>query len=374
MRRMADKRFGLADWGPGARFLVVLASSVVVVAGLRAGAPILLPFFLAFFLAILSLPMVLWLQRKGVPPAIAILLAVLVDVAVFGVIILLASQSVAEFQDRLPRYATRLQTLFDSWIDSLQTRGVPVGDYLSDEVVSATAIMDFVRNLLGRLAVFLSNAFIVVLIMVFILAEATIFPKKFRAILGESEGDMGRFAKISDEVLEYLAIKTLVSLSTGLCIGIWAWIMGLDFPILLGLIGFLLNYVPTIGSILAAIPAVLLSLIQFGGAGFALFVALGYAVINVVFGNLIEPQLLGRRLGLSTLVVILSLIFWAWAWGPVGALLAVPLTMVVKIMLENTQDLNWVAVLLDKSAPKTVGRGSAIRVGTAAAGREEGAS
>ena len=349
---MAETRLGPADWGPGARFLVVLASAVVVVAGLRAGAPILLPFFLALFLAILSLPIMLWLQRRGVPPAFAILLAVLVDVAVFGVIVLLASQSVADFQDRLPRYATRLQTLFNSWLDGLQDRGVPVSDYLSDEFVSVTAIMDFVGGLLGRVAVFLSNTFIVVLIMVFILAEATIFPKKFHSVLGETDGDMGRFAKISGEVLEYLAIKTLVSLATGVTIGVWAWIMGLDFPILLGLIGFLLNYVPTIGSILAAIPAILLSLIQFGGIGSILLVALGYGVINVVFGNLIEPQLLGRRLGLSTLVVILSLIFWAWAWGPVGALLAVPMTMVVKIMLEHTQDLRWVAVLLDKSAPQ----------------------
>ncbi len=355
---MAETRLGPTDWGPGARFLVVLASAVVVVAGLRAGAPILLPFFLALFLAILSLPIMLWLQRRGVPPALAILLAVLVDVAVFGVIVLLASQSVADFQDRLPRYATRLQTLFDSWLAGLQDRGVPVSDYLSDEFVSVNAIMDFVGGLLGRVAVFLSNTFIVVLIMVFILAEATIFPKKFQSVLGETDGDMGRFAKISGEVLEYLAIKTLVSLATGVTIGVWAWIMGLDFPILLGLIGFLLNYVPTIGSILAAIPAILLSLIQFGGIGSILLVGLGYGVINVVFGNLIEPQLLGRRLGLSTLVVILSLIFWAWAWGPVGALLAVPMTMVVKIMLEHTQDLRWVAVLLDKSAPKAAEAGA----------------
>ncbi len=355
---MAETRLGPTDWGPGARFLVVLASAVVVVAGLRAGAPILLPFFLALFLAILSLPIMLWLQRRGVPPALAILLAVLVDVAVFGVIVLLASQSVADFQDRLPRYATRLQTLFDSWLAGLQDRGVPVSDYLSDEFVSVNAIMDFVGGLLGRVAVFLSNTFIVVLIMVFILAEATIFPNKFQSVLGETDGDMGRFAKISGEVLEYLAIKTLVSLATGVTIGVWAWIMGLDFPILLGLIGFLLNYVPTIGSILAAIPAILLSLIQFGGIGSILLVGLGYGVINVVFGNLIEPQLLGRRLGLSTLVVILSLIFWAWAWGPVGALLAVPMTMVVKIMLEHTQDLRWVAVLLDKSAPKAAEAGA----------------
>jgi AI-2 transport protein TqsA len=345
------------EWGPGARFLLTLASAVVVVAGLKAAAPILLPFFLALFLAILSLPIMLWLQRRGVPTALAIVLAVLVDLAIFGVIVLLATQSVADFQDRLPRYAARLQNLFNAWIAALQDRGIPAGDYVSTELISTSAIMDFVGGTLSRVASFLSNAFLVVLILVFMLAEATVFPQKFRAVLGRTgEGvgdgeDLGRFAKITGEVLDYLVIKTVVSLATGITIGLWAWTMQLDFPILLGLIGFAFNYVPTIGSILAAIPAILLSLVQFGGLGPAVVVALGYLVINIVFGNLIEPQMLGRRLGLSTLVVILSLIFWAWVWGPVGALLAVPLTMVVKIMLENTHDLRWVAILLDKEAP-----------------------
>jgi len=355
------------EWGPGARFLMVLAAAVVVVAGLRAGAPILLPFSLALFLAILTLPIMLWLQRKGVPTPLAIVLAVFVDVAIIGVIVLLASQSVTDFQARLPAYARRLSGLFDAWIDALQERGIPAGEYFSGELISTAAIMDFVGGALARAATVLSNAFIVLLIMVFILAEASIFPDKFRAVLGKEDGDMGRFTKITGEVLQYLVIKTGVSLATGVCIGLWAWIMGLDFPILLGIIGFILNYVPTIGSILAAIPAILLALIQFGGIGPAVVVATGYVGVNVVFGNLIEPQLLGRRLGLSTLVVILSLIFWAWVWGPVGALLAVPLTMVVKIMLENTEDLRWVAVLLDKEAPVAPGE-----LGPAAVDHDDG--
>ena len=151
---------------------------------------------------------------------------------------------------------------------------------------------------------------------------------------------------------EYLGIKTLTSLATGLLIGVLAWFAGLDFPILLGLTGFVLNYIPTVGSILAAVPALLLSVVQFGTIGNFILVVGGYGAINMVFGNIIEPNLMGRRLGLSTLVVILSLLFWAWVWGPVGALLAVPLTMVVKIMLENTEDLRWVAILLDKSPPQ----------------------
>jgi len=339
------------EWGPGARFLMVLAASVVVIAGLRAAAPILLPFFLALFLAILSLPIMIALQRMRVPTPLAILLAVLVDIAILGMVVLLASQSVTELQSRLPAYAQRLQNLFTFWIEGLQERGIPAGEYVSGELISSAAIMDFVGGTLTRVAAVLSNTFLVILILVFILAEASIFPDKFRAVLGKADGDMGRFEKIGGEVLEYLAIKTLVSLATGVSIGLFAWFMGLDFPVLLGIIGFVLNYVPTIGSILAAIPALLLAVLQFGGFGPVLAVGMGYLAVNVIFGNLIEPHLLGRRLGLSTLVVILSLIFWAWVWGPVGALLAVPLTMIVKIMLENTEDLRWIALLLDKEAP-----------------------
>lgn len=359
-------------WGPGARFFLIAAGVVVVVAGLRAAAPILLPFSLALFLALLSLPILFWLQRKGVPTPLAIFLAVLVDLAVLGLIVLLVSQSVTDFQERLPQYVRRFQNLYAAWIENLQGRGLPAGEFLSTEIISVSAVIDFAGGTLSRIASFLSNTFLVLLVLVFMLAEASVFPRKFRAVLGEGDRDVGRFAKIIGEVQEYLVIKTLVSLATGVSISAWAWVTGLDFPILLGLIGFVFNYVPTIGSILAAIPAMLLALIQTGSIGLVSVVALGYIGINVIFGNLIEPQLLGRRLGISTLVVILSLLFWAWVWGPVGALLAVPLTMVVKIGLENTQDLRWVALLIDKEAPAGAAAGGRGSPGPASIDVDEG--
>jgi predicted PurR-regulated permease PerM len=181
-----------------------------------------------------------------------------------------------------------------------------------------------------------------------------VFPQKFRYITGEQGDDEDRLAKVVTEVQTYLSIKTVVSLTTGVVLGAWAWVMQLDFPILLGMTAFLLNYIPTVGSIIAAVPAILLSLILFGDFGHALLVTLGYVVVNTLFGNILEPSLMGRRLGLSTLVVILSLLFWGWAWCPLGALLSVPLTVIVKIWLENTTDLRWVAVLIDKSPPQPV--------------------
>ena len=340
------------------------ASLVIVVAGLREGASILLPFALALFLAVMSMPLMFWLQLRRVPPSLAIVLTMLVMGAIFGALIMLGTQAVADLQDQLPGYRARVVSLYASWVSGLSAQvGIPIDQYLTFDLIDPGAAVDFVGRTAARVAGFLTNTFLVLLIMAFVLAEAMVFPFKFRAIVGPPQGerrratkmvthDRRRVTKIVREVQDYLGIKTVVSLATGLFIGTLAWLLGLDFPILLGLIGFVMNYIPTVGSILAAVPALLLSVIQFGTPGHFILVAVGYGVINTVFGNIIEPNLLGRRLGLSTLVVILSLLFWAWVWGPVGALLAVPLTMVVKIMLENTEDLRWVAILLDKSPPE----------------------
>jgi AI-2 transport protein TqsA len=348
--------FERQEQNPGARLLFTLACLVVVVYGLRYASAILLPSALALFLAVLSLPVTLWLRGRRVPPFLATFLTVALNIAVVGLLILLASPSVSQFQTRLGFYVRELQSLVNGWVQAVEARtGLSLLDYLTLNVVDPGAVVDFARGVVGRAAQFLGTAFIVFLIMTFMLAEATGFPEKFRAISGgDGEAQDRRLEKVISEVQTYLGIKTVISLATGIVLGAWAWVWGLDFPVLLGLVAFVLNYIPTVGSIIAAVPAILLSLILVGTVGHAIGVTLGYIVVNTLFGNILEPNLMGRRLGLSTLVVILSLLFWGWAWGPLGALLSVPLTVVVKIWLENTPDLKWVAILLDKSPPKPV--------------------
>ena len=337
---------------PGARFLFILACLVVIVYGLQFAAPILLPSALALFLAVLSLPVMAWLVNHRIPSGFATLITVLVNVAVIGLLILLASPSVAELQDNLDQYAFDLQERWGqlmAWMEN--STGFEISDYLTVGIIDPGAVVDIARGTIGRIAQFLSTTFVVFLIMAFMLSEATVFPKKFRYISGARAGDEDRFTKIATEIQSYLGIKTVVSLATGLVLGIWAYALGLDFFVLLGMIAFLLNYVPTVGSIIAAIPAILLSVITFGTLPHVILVAGGYIAVNIIVGNIIEPRWMGRSLGLSTLVVILSLLFWGWAWGPLGALLSVPLTVGVKILLENTEDLRWMAILLDKGPP-----------------------
>ena len=152
--------------------------------------------------------------------------------------------------------------------------------------------------------------------------------------------------KITREVQRYLVIKTLVSLATGVSVGVWVHLVGLDFPFLLGLIAFVLNYVPNIGSILAAVPGVALAVVQLSVPRMLLIV-LGYAVINLWWGNLVEPHVMGRQLKISPLAVFVSLLFWGYVWGMMGMLLAVPITMVLKILFENSERLRWLGLLLD---------------------------
>ena len=195
----------------------------------------------------------------------------------------------------------------------------------------------------------LTNSFLILLTVIFILFEASSFQQKVEAAFGDPKGTLAQVQKITEAVNNYLAIKTIASLGTGVIVAILVWVLRIDFPVIWGLLAFLLNFIPNLGSIIAAIPPVLLGYIQFG-IGRALLVAAGFGVVNLVFGNVVEPKLMGRKLGLSTLVVFPSLIFWGWVWGPAGMLLSVPITMVVKIALESNPSTRWISILLDSEA------------------------
>ncbi len=333
----------------GARFLITAAGIVIVLAGMRAAESVLVPFLVSAFLALISTTPVFWLQRKGVPAPFALLLVVLGVIVVGGGIAALIGTSIDDFSLAMPRYEARLREEIAPLLAWFQGKGVEISHKELLKYLDPVVAMGLVETLLRALGGVLTNTFLILLAVIFILLEASTFPTKVHAAFGDAKAPLASFSKMARDVNHYLAIKTSVSLITGIAIAIWVAMLGVDFPILWGLLGFLLNFVPNLGSIIAAVPAVLLGFIQFG-VGQAALVALGYVVVNVVIGNVIEPRLMGRRLGLSTLVVFLSLVFWGWLWGPVGMLLSVPLTMVLKIALENSEDMRWIAILLGSEA------------------------
>ena len=156
---------------------------------------------------------------------------------------------------------------------------------------------------------------------------------------------MPRFKSFVDHIQRYVVIKTIISMTTGILVGIWMIILGVEFPVLWGFLAFLLNYVPSLGVVIAAIPAVLFAAIQLG-PGHAALVAVGYLAINFIIGTAIEPKIVGKGIGLSTLVVFLSLIFWGTLLGLIGAVLCIPITMTLKFLLEINEDTRWMGVWL----------------------------
>lgn len=331
---------------PGTRVLTTLAALVIVVVGLRHAQALLAPLIFSAFLAILSAPVVFWLRARRVPEFIAIAAVVL---GVMGAMLGLASivgGSINRFADSVPRYQTGLQERAAGLVRLLERLGLELSYEHLSQIVDPGAAIGLARTVLTQFASVLSNAVLVVLTMVFMLFEVGDLPGKLRRAVGDERADLGRFAAVARDVNRYIAIKTYVSIATGLLVGTLMAIVGIDFPALWGLLAFLLNYVPNIGSIIAAVPPTLLAIVQFG-FGRAGLVAGIFVVVNTVLGNLVEPRLMGRHLGLSTLVVFLSLVFWGWVWGPLGMLLSVPLTMVVKILLEHNAQFRWIAVLMD---------------------------
>lgn len=331
------------------RFFLIAAAFIVLVAGMRSAADMLVPFLLSIFIAVLATPPLQWLQRRGLPLWLALSIVIMLIVGASLLVVALVSSSVTDFSGSLPEYKNRLQAETAGLLAWLSKYGIEAPTQSIQEYIDPSKAMDLVGKLFNGLGNVLTNAFMILLTVVFILGETYSFPKKLHMAFDDGRSHMQGFERFINNVKQYMAIKTIMSTATGLVVGIWLWILDVDYPLLWGLLAFLLNYVPNIGSIIAAVPAVLLAFVQHGLL-VALLSASGYVAANVVIGNVIEPRYMGRGLGLSTLVVFLSLIFWGWIFGPVGMLLSVPLTMFAKIALDSNEDTRWLSILMDSES------------------------
>ena len=325
--------------------VLTLAACVVIIAGMKASTVIVVPFILSAFIAIISAPPMFWLQRKGVPSILAVLVVVLCILGIAVLIAALVGQSIHDFSKDLPLYKAKIKEQTLAALALLNRAGIQTDSLALSEIFDPAAAMNMAATLLNGLGNMLTNSFLILMTVIFMLLEAASFPRKLQAITATPETPHGGWEDFLNSVKQYMAIKTWISLATGIFIAVWLTVLGVDYPLLWGLLAFALNYVPNIGSIIAAVPAVLLALIQLG-VGRALGAAAGFLVVNLVMGNIIEPRFMGRGLGLSTLVVFLSLLFWGWVLGPVGMLLSVPLTITAKIALDSREDTRWLAILL----------------------------
>ena len=325
--------------------MLLLATFVIIVAGMKVASPILVPILLSLFIATISAPPLLWLERKGLPTILALLVVIGFVSAVGLLLVVLVGASLAEFQTQLPIYEQRLESLFIN-VNNFAT-GLGLTFQFSDiaSAVNPESIASGVGKLVNEVGGLVANAFLIFLTVIFILFEISTLPKKLEKIFSRPTDSIERLSGFKRSLQRYLVIKSFTSLATGLLVWLMLTFLGIDFAVLWAVLAFFLNFVPNIGSIIAAIPAVLVALLQVS-SGTALWVAIGYFAINSVIGAVVEPRIAGRHLGLSPLVVFLSLVFWGWILGPVGMFLSVPLTMMVRLVSESNENTRWIAVIL----------------------------
>lgn len=335
---------GLTEMSSGMKFLVAAACLIVILAGLKLAAVIVTPLLLAIFIATLVAAPVGWLVAKRVPAPLAISLTLIVLILLVITLGAIVVESAQQLYAKQPEYVAKLNTMLEALEPTLVQLGLPTSLQL-EEILSAATIWSLASQTLTGVGNLISNSFLILLVFILILIESSALTKKMRRLLSATDSDRTWLDSFASNIHHYIVIKTIHSLGTGLLIAFGTWLLGVDFPILWGLLAFILNYIPNIGSIIAALPAVLVALVQLG-IGPALGVIALFVGVNVLIGSFIEPRFMGERLGLSTLVVFLSLIFWGYMFGTVGMLLSVPITMTIKIAAEANPSTRWLSDLL----------------------------
>jgi len=345
--------------------LLMLAALVVVIAGLKVAQGFFIPVLIAFFIATVSFPILDFLRRKKVPRAIAVLLTVAFDFIFLAALAVLAITLIGELQEKWnSRYAAEFsehirdgseslaQTLTGYGVEDAKEKiAEAVNNNLTNlQNIRFEKIWDVGTGVLGRVVGFFATSLITLILTVFMLSEARMFGRRIEAISLARGPNLSRMLSATKDIQRFLAIKTAISLLTGLLAGTLCWAAGLDFFVLWGILAFFFNFIPVVGSIVAGVPPTILALFV-AGLPNAVLVAGGYLLINNFLGNFVEPMLVGRRFGISTLVVVISVVFWGWLWGPLGMLLAVPLTMVLKVILESSDEFRWIGIVISAEKP-----------------------
>ena len=379
--------------GIGVKFLLASAAIIVILAGLKAAQSLISPFLLAVFFALILAPPLAWLKKKGLPDGIAILtLSGVVCLLGLGVVLVFTS-SLTQFAGKLPDYKEKVTvgyTTIDAWINDVADKVSAIGESITQlnplgtedtpieepeivenesepialpnisppqepsvpkerlslsDVIHVNTLISYVQFGVNTLLNVATASSLVLIMLVFMLMEAARMPEKVKEAFGGRDLSNEYFKKIADDTWNYVKIKTTICFLTGLSTSIGLWFLGVEYALLWGLLMFFLNYIPNIGQVIASIPPILLALID-GGVSLALWTTLWLIIVNTFWGIGIEPRYMGEGLGISSLVVLLSLIFWGWLLGPVGMFLSAPLTMVMKIVLHNDPKTKWIATLL----------------------------
>lgn len=334
------------------RTAVTLAAVFIILAALKLAASIIVPVLIAIVFSVAFQPLTEVLAKRGVPSIVAAILTVVVVLLAIAGLGTIAGIGIAGLAGDAPKYAAQLSGLWQDTLDWLDARGLAS----VSRGIATTNIGGRLSGVVQAGAVWMSGAATdllnVILLTAFIQLEATSLKRKLQAVT-EREG-MSRAARTLASVQKYLRVKFMLALMNGTLLGTWCALWGVSNPVLWGVVAFALNFIPIIGSLIAALLPITLSLVE-NGIGHALGVAAGYIGVNLAVDNMLEPRLMGRTLDISPLVLLLSLLLWGFILGPVGALLAYPITVGIRIYCEQHPASRWIAVFL---ASRPLGEGA----------------
>lgn len=331
-----------------AKVLIYSTAAVLLTLGMKAISTILLPVFFALFSFLIFAPLVRWLMSKRVPRTGSVLLVILFFIFVFVGTAVLFANSLLQISGRIPSYETQLQSILNSISTYLPEAGVSVESVLRDVAAFAFSVSGDIIS--GALNAGSTIALIVITTM-FLLLDSAGAPEKVQKEVEDQPVHLSQFTQLSSTVINYMLLRTATNLVGGIGVAILLFIAGIDFPILWGLLFFIFGYIPYLGFYLAAIPPMLLGLFDYGPIG-ALGILVGITIVNTLVENVIFPSLAGKGLKLSPTIVFLSLFYWSYVLGTAGALIAVPLTIVVKIILESSEDTRLMAKLMESSGDR----------------------
>jgi len=326
----------------GVRFWIIATGIIIFLAALKQASHIVNIILVAAFLTAVSLAPLNWLKKKGVPKWLATTIVVFSIVLLVGLIGLMIGQSINNFMDKLPS----LQEQFDAFALKTNNQLVNIGILdQNDNIlnhITKQSLLPMVAPVASGFGSILSGSALIFIIFIFMITESEQFSRKLSFISADSSVRSGKMLK---QIRNYFGIKTLTSMATGVLVGVSMYILNIEFALLWGFLAFILNFIPSIGSFIAAIPAVMLALIL-NGPMIALIVIIIYLVINTVIGNVIEPQLMGHNLGLSPLVVFFSMMLFGYILGPIGMLMATPLAIIIKMILDNREVTRNLGILI----------------------------
>ena len=330
------------------RALLVLAATVVVLAGVRLAAPVLNPILFAMVLSLLFSPIYAWLRRRGIPTPLALVIMLVGLTFLFVVVSYVLGNSISRFSAGIGSYAAELNEQLAS-VEALINR-LGLSNVDVREMVKPSALAGAVGVVLSGIAGFLKNLFLILMIVLFLLAEGPAMMNRLRAGAGRDHPQVERLAVFGQSVVRQFGLRAIVNLVTATGVTVLLFLLGVDFPLMWGILTFFLSFVPYIGLVLAVAPAVLLALAEFGWDR-ALIVIAGVTAINILAENVLSPMLMSRGLSISPTIVFVSFVFWAWLLGGPGAFLAVPITLFVAVMFDSFPETRWLANLMGVSGP-----------------------